>query len=95
MASHPTQSIRARGLHVDTVTLSGHERAYYHSPDGQVFENELGPAICYFPDGQQMISGSGDKTTRLWDLRARIERKEARVVNEHGVHAVAVSRESG
>ena len=92
MASQPTQSTRARELYVD-MTLSGHERAYYHSPDGRVFENELGPAICYFPDGQQMISGSGDKTTRLWDMRAGKERKEARVVNEHGVHAVAVSRD--
>ncbi|KAJ8579916.1 WD40 repeat-like protein, partial [Rhizopogon salebrosus TDB-379] len=25
-------------------------------------------SISYFPDGKQMISGSGDKTVRLWDL---------------------------
>ncbi|KAG2743618.1 hypothetical protein P692DRAFT_20838293 [Suillus brevipes Sb2] len=48
--------------------------------------------MFYFPDGQQMISGSGDKTTRQWDLKAGKKIEKARVC-EHGVYAVAVSRD--
>ncbi|KAG2345977.1 WD40 repeat-like protein [Suillus weaverae] len=50
-------------------------------------------SISYFPDGQRMISGSYDKTTRQWDLKAGKEIKEARDVCEE-VWAVTVSRDS-
>ncbi|KAJ8586683.1 WD40 repeat-like protein, partial [Rhizopogon salebrosus TDB-379] len=49
--------------------------------------------ISYFPDGKQMVSASGDKTVRLWDLEAGKEIEEARVVREQEVRAVAVSRD--
>ncbi|KAG2738733.1 WD40 repeat-like protein [Suillus brevipes Sb2] len=49
-------------------------------------------SISYFPDGQRMISGSQDKTTRQWDLKMGNEIEEARGVCEGYVHAVAVSR---
>jgi WD40 repeat protein len=49
-------------------------------------------SIYYFPDGQRMISGSVDKTTRQWDLKAGKEIVEARGVCEGEVNAVAVSR---
>jgi len=85
--------VRTRELNVD-MTLEGHERAYYPTsrPNGDAIDRG-GPVICYFPDGQQMISGSADKTTRLWDLRTGKESKEARVVNEHGVRGVATSKD--
>jgi WD40 repeat protein len=40
-----------------------------------------------------MISGSGDKTVRQWDLQTGKEINEARVVCENKVRAVAVSRD--
>jgi len=92
MASKLTQLTRTRELHVD-MSLAGHERAYCSPLEGHVIEDYRSPVICYFPDGQHMISGSTDKTTRLWDLRTGKESKEARVVNENEVRAVAVSRD--
>ncbi|KAJ8582033.1 WD40 repeat-like protein, partial [Rhizopogon salebrosus TDB-379] len=50
-------------------------------------------SISYFPDGKQMVSGSVDKTVRLWDLEAGKEIEEARIVREQEVRAVAVSRD--
>ncbi|KAG2335383.1 WD40 repeat-like protein, partial [Suillus weaverae] len=47
--------------------------------------------ISYFPDGEQMISGSEDQTVRRWDLQAGKEIEGAREVCEQGVHAVGVS----
>ncbi|KIK43119.1 hypothetical protein CY34DRAFT_67203, partial [Suillus luteus UH-Slu-Lm8-n1] len=52
---------------------------------------EIG-SMSYFPDGQRLISGSGDKTTRQWDLKTGKEIVEARGVCEESVYAVAVSR---
>lgn len=51
-------------------------------------------SISYFPDGQQMISASDDKTTRQWDLKAGKEIEGARGVCEKEVQAVAVSGDS-
>jgi WD40 repeat protein len=53
--------------------------------------NQWGPTIAYFPDEQKMLSGSSDKTARLWDLRAGKEIEGTRVVCEQEVNAVAVS----
>jgi WD40 repeat protein len=72
------------------MTLVGHERSFRYM-DGERTENLGGPAIAYFPDGQKIISGSADKTTRLWDLQAGKEIEEARVVGEQEVNMVAVS----
>jgi WD40 repeat protein len=73
------------------MTLVGHERSFYYARDGERRENHQGPTIAYFPDGQKIISGSADKTTRLWDLQAGKEIEEARVVGEQEVDVVAVS----
>ncbi|KAG2741417.1 hypothetical protein P692DRAFT_20880106 [Suillus brevipes Sb2] len=37
--------------------------------------------MSYFPDGQRMISGSWDRTTRQWDVKAGKEIEEARGVS--------------
>ncbi|KAG2343684.1 kinase-like protein [Suillus weaverae] len=60
------------------LTLKGHQHTTTSS-------------ISYFPDGKRMISGSGDKTTRQWDLEGGKEIEEARDVCEQEVHAVGVS----
>lgn len=49
--------------------------------------------ISYFPDGQRMISGSYDKTTRQWDLKAGKEIEEAQDVCKKNVLVVTVSRD--
>jgi WD40 repeat protein len=78
---------------MEVVTLVGHEPSFYYMLDGQRVENPYGVPISYFPDGKQMVSVSGDKTVRLWDLEAHKEIEEARVVREQEVCAVAVSRD--
>ncbi|KAG2750462.1 WD40 repeat-like protein, partial [Suillus brevipes Sb2] len=63
-----------------SITLKGH-RDYIE-------------CISYFPDGQRIISGSEDRTTRQWDVHVKAgkEIEEARDVCEERVNAVAVSR---
>jgi WD40 repeat protein len=73
------------------TTLVGHEQFFYYTSDGKRRENQWGPTIAYFPDEQKMLSGSSDKTARLWDLRAGKEIEGTRVVCEQEVNAVAVS----
>ncbi|KAJ8584499.1 YVTN repeat-like/Quino protein amine dehydrogenase [Rhizopogon salebrosus TDB-379] len=89
MASRSTRSTGTRKMIVG-MTLVGHERSFYYM-DGERKETPWGPAIAYFPDGQKIISGSADKTTRLWDLQAGKEIEEARVVGEQTVDVVVVS----
>ncbi|KAG2057356.1 WD40 repeat-like protein [Suillus hirtellus] len=60
------------------LTLEGHRNAI--------------PSISYFPGGKRMISGSGDKTTRQWDLEAGKEIEDSQDVCEQEVYAVGVSR---
>ncbi|KAG1725820.1 WD40-repeat-containing domain protein [Suillus occidentalis] len=62
------------------MTLKGHKR--------------LIRSISYLPDGQRMISGSSDKTTRQWDLKEGKEIEEVRDVCKEEVWGVAVSRDS-
>ncbi|KAJ8582334.1 WD40 repeat-like protein [Rhizopogon salebrosus TDB-379] len=90
MASRSTQSTGTRKMIV-SMTLVGHERSFYYTPDGKRREENWGPAIAYFPDGQKIISGSRDGTTRLWDLQAGKEIEDARVISEQDVDVVAVS----
>jgi WD40 repeat protein len=78
---------------IEAMTLEGHETSVNYLPDGERLENPHGVSISYFPDGKHMISGSGDKTVRLWNLEAGKEIEEARIVREQEVHAVAVSRD--
>jgi WD40 repeat protein len=90
MAFISAQSTGTRKMIVG-MTLVGHERTFYDMPNGERIENRQGPTIAYFPDGQKIISGSADKTTRLWDLQAGKEIEDARVVSELDVNVVAVS----
>ncbi|KAG2740630.1 hypothetical protein P692DRAFT_20753150 [Suillus brevipes Sb2] len=80
MASALTKVASTKSILAPSMTLKGH-RAYIKS-------------ISYFPDGQRMISGSDDTTTRQWDLKEGKEIEEVRDVREEEVHAVAVSRDS-
>jgi WD40 repeat protein len=86
-----SKSIRPGGIRelIVGITLA-HEQSFYYM-DGEQTEHPSGPAIAYFPDGQKIISGSRDKTTRLWDLQAGKEIEEARFVGEQEVDVVAVS----
>jgi len=93
MTSTSTRFTGTRELNV-VKTLAGHEPHFGCTPDGEQIEYPWGAAISYFPDGQKMISGSGDKTVRLWDLQAGKEIKEKRFVCEQEVVRVAVSRDS-
>ncbi|KAG1780681.1 hypothetical protein EV702DRAFT_1276490 [Suillus placidus] len=76
------------------MTLEGHEPWKYTMENGEPESDEYKHTSCisYFPDGKEMISGSGDKTIRRWDLREGNEIKEAREVCEY-VDAVGVSRD--
>ncbi|OJA14067.1 hypothetical protein AZE42_09091 [Rhizopogon vesiculosus] len=60
------------------ITLEGHKDNHVES-------------ISYLPDGKHMISASGDKAVRQWDLQAGKEIEKARKVCEYKVRAVAVS----
>jgi WD40 repeat protein len=92
IGSTSTPSATAGKL-IEVMTLVGHETSVNDLLNGPPLENPFAVSISYFPDGKQMISGSGDKTVRLWDLEAGKEIEEARVVREHEVRAVEVSRD--
>jgi WD40 repeat protein len=94
MASSSTQPIATADKSILTrvMTLEGHEPWKYSSPDGEQHESKYVSCISYFPDGKQMISGSGDKTIRRWDLRKGKEIEKDRQVYEY-VEAVGVSRD--
>jgi WD40 repeat protein len=70
------------------MTLEGHESS--SKPPGSVYHNIC---ISYFPNGEQMISGSVDKTARRWDLQTGKEFEETRYICEQEVWAVRVSRD--
>jgi len=50
--------------------------------------------MSYFPDGKQVVGGSMDNSARRWDLQTGKEIKDAQVICEWEVCAVAVSRDS-
>jgi WD40 repeat protein len=78
MTSTSTKTAATNLILKQSITLKGH--GYY-----------IG-CISYFPDGQRIISGSEDRTTRQWDVKAGKEIEEAREVCLGWVNAVAVSR---
>ncbi|KAG1837739.1 hypothetical protein C8R48DRAFT_667020 [Suillus tomentosus] len=73
------------------MTLEGHGLWKYSLQDPEEYKHIS--CISYFSDGKQMISGSGDKTIRQWDLRDGKEIEEAREVCEHGIVSVMISRD--
>ncbi|KAG2089438.1 uncharacterized protein F5147DRAFT_841123 [Suillus discolor] len=73
------------------MTLEGHGPWKHSLRDPEEYKHIS--CISYFSDGKQMISGSGDKTIRQWDLREGKEIEEAREVSEHGIVAVRISRD--
>ncbi|KAG2073611.1 hypothetical protein BDR04DRAFT_1094564 [Suillus decipiens] len=75
------------------VTLKGHKTWYYDFPDREHQEWKFVSSICYFPDGKQMISGSGDNTIRRWELREGKEIEKAREVCENRIRIVGVSKD--
>ncbi|KAG1766359.1 hypothetical protein EV702DRAFT_1204148 [Suillus placidus] len=79
MASASTKAAITKSILKPVTTLKGHREDIR--------------SISYFPDGQRMISGSLDETTRQWDLKAGKEIEGARGVCEGRVYAVAVSRD--
>jgi WD40 repeat protein len=79
MGSTSANAAATKSILKPEMTLNGHR--------------EYIPSISYFPGGQRMISGSWDKTTRQWDLKAGREIEEAQNVCEGSVLAVAVSRD--
>jgi WD40 repeat protein len=96
MASTSTQPVATADISILTpvMTLEGHE-PWKILPDGdQVEPQEYKYVSCisYFPDGKEMISGSGDKTIRRWDLRKGKEIEKDRQVCKN-VQAVEVSRD--
>jgi WD40 repeat protein len=84
---------RATEKLIEAMTLEGHKTSIIYRHDGRREENLTGVSISYFPDGKHLISGSSDKTVRLWDLEAGKEIEEERIVLEQEVGAVAVSRD--
>jgi WD40 repeat protein len=80
MASASKKVATTKSILAPSMTLTGHENWI--------------ASMSYFPDGQQMISGSWDKTARQWDLKEDWEIEEVRDVCKEVVYAVAVSRNS-
>jgi WD40 repeat protein len=78
MASTSTKVAGTKSILTPSITLNMH--------GSQI------TSISYFPDGQRMIGGSDDKTTRQWDVKAGKEIEEAQGVCEGSVREVAVSR---
>ncbi|OAX42703.1 WD40 repeat-like protein [Rhizopogon vinicolor AM-OR11-026] len=61
----------------------------------QVFEDHESTvlAVAVFPDGRRMVTSSGDKTLRLWDLKDGTVLKKMEGHRSDWVRAVAVSKD--
>ncbi|KAG2343650.1 WD40 repeat-like protein [Suillus weaverae] len=79
MASTSTKATTTKSILKPVTSLKGHGDRIL--------------SISYFPDGQRMISGSLDKTTWQWDLKAGREIEGARDVGEAMAWAVEVSKD--
>lgn len=69
-----------RSILTPAMTLEGHEPILLNIPNVEQYYNHSVASISYFPDGEQMIIGSTNKTARRWDLRAGTEIEETRDV---------------
>ncbi|OAX33529.1 YVTN repeat-like/Quino protein amine dehydrogenase [Rhizopogon vinicolor AM-OR11-026] len=85
-------SVTAKKL-IEVMTLDCEEPLIACSPDGKRKKYPYFDSISYFPNGKEMVSASGDRSVRRWDLQAGKEIEEARIVCQKGVLAVAVSRD--
>ncbi|KAG2048836.1 WD40 repeat-like protein [Suillus hirtellus] len=94
MASSSMQPDAAenRSILTPVMTLEGHEPWKITHYDRHE-EFKYIRCISYSPDDKQMISGSGDKTIRRWDLREGKEIKKAREVCDNRIDAMGVSRD--
>ncbi|KAG2337936.1 WD40 repeat-like protein [Suillus weaverae] len=79
MTSSSTKAATTKSILTPSVTFQGH---------GSHMQS-----IAYFPDGQRIISGSVDNTTRQWDVKTGKGIEEAREICETDTLAVAVSRD--
>ncbi|KAG2739619.1 prolyl oligopeptidase [Suillus brevipes Sb2] len=95
MASTSTQPIATadKSILTPVMTLEGHKLWNISSSDDKQHELKYISYISYFPDGKQMISGSGDKTIRRWDLRKGKEIEKDRDVYENVRAVLGVSRD--
>ena len=77
-----------------TRSAGGHEPYIYQDDEYHHYDPNF-VIISYVLGGQQLMSGSGDKTTRRWHLQAGKEINEARIVcePEGSVTILAVSRD--
>jgi WD40 repeat protein len=80
MASTSTKAAATNSILTPSKTLKGHR-------------NNI-QSMTYIPDGQRIIGGSWDKTTRKWDLKISKEIEEMLGVCEGRVYAMVVSRDS-
>jgi len=72
----PQALFRVRAVTRCTDTIAGHSEAVLH--------------VAFSPDGQQLVSGSGDKTVRTWDVWTATPNKTMRG-HKNWVMAVAYS----
>jgi len=91
MASKSTQPAASAQELTVVTTLEGHEQPSSDDKNNSYIPNSI--TISYVPGGEQMISGSSDKTVRKWDLQTGEEFNEARIVWEKEVSTVAISRD--
>jgi WD40 repeat protein len=72
----PPGAAKNKSILTPVMTSEGHKPWIISLPDGEHPEYKDVSPISYFPDGEQMISGSDDKTIRRWDLREGREIEE-------------------
>ena len=89
MALGSTQPTAIANKLVDIVILDDEQPTYDKGDKKPQFTS-----ISYFPDGKQIVGGSTYNSARRWDLQTGEEIKDAQVVCEREVWAVAVSSDS-
>lgn len=96
MASSSTQpGATAKKSILTPIMIFGENKPWFiRLPDGKYLRRD-NSSISYFLNGKQMISGTGDKIIRRWDLRELEDKEieEARKVCENIIYEVMVSRD--